>query len=109
MIAVQDVQEMQNQVTGIHYRMLDSLRNGDVSGAMDYVTETMKNKYENAFNALSPAELSSYIDTIGVVEGGRFFGEAAEIIIIRQDGGNLTAFPVFVVREPDGIWRVGGM
>jgi len=108
-IVVQDVQGMQNHVTSIYYQMMDTLRKGDVSAAMGYVTETMEDKYEAAFNALSPAELAAYIDSIGAIAGGSFGDETAEIVVVREENGKLQAFPVYVVREPTGNWRIGGM
>ena len=108
-IAVQDVDEVKNQVTAVYYRMLEKFRIGSLAEAMNGLTETMKGKYEAAFNALSPTDLTAYIDNIGTVVGGRFMGDTAEITVVRDEDGTLKAFPVFVIKEKDGVWRIGGM
>jgi len=108
-IAVAEADKQAGGVLGVYYGMLENLRNGNIPAAMGYVTDTMKDQYESGFNALTPAELATYVDAIGAVAGGSFADGVAEIVVVREEDGMLKAFSVFVSKGSDGIWRIDGM
>jgi hypothetical protein len=53
--------------------------------------------------------LGSVANQLGTVTGGTFVNRFAELIIVRDPGSGPVGYPIHLVRDPDGVWRIEGM
>jgi len=109
LVVVQDGTELDGQLRGVYYGMLDNLRTGNVAAAMNNMSAAMRRKYETSFNALTPTDLANLADRLGTIKGGGMNGELARYTIVRREGGVTKAFPIFLIRGNDGVWRIAEM
>ena len=90
--------------------MGDKLRAGDVSGAMGFITGGGADQYATLFNALKlEGKLANAVDTLGALRGSTVGSDIAEMIISRETANGTVAYPVWLLRGPDGVWRIESM
>jgi PKD repeat protein len=107
-ILVQDVLEVDGQLSSIFYGMLNKLRAGDITGAAEAIVPEHQNRYSTIFTNFGP-ELSVFIDGMGVLTGGAMNGDIARYVEVRNVNGIPKIFMLYLVRGDDGVWRVEGM
>jgi len=88
--------------------MSNRLKRGAVGGALNYLTDSMRTKYADAFSD-AKGSLASIVDQLGVLVGGRLGENWAYYTVVRNEGGQDVGFPLFMVRGNDGVWRIGEM
>ena len=76
---------------------------------MNRFTTSLRNKYQAAFATISAADLAVIADSLGSLEGGGINGDLATYTILRQEGGVTKAFPLYMIRGDDGVWRIAEM
>lgn len=95
---------------GIYLGMLDQLKAGDVNGALNAITGTMRDKYSAIFAALgSDPTLSVDLDGLKNIQDGNISANYAEYLIVRTVNGVPTGYLIYFIRGEDGIWRIDGM
>lgn len=107
-VVVGDAQTLDAQLRGTFSAFLDRLRVGAIDGALNYLAEPMRTKYEPVFRA-SQNELSSIVDQLGVLQGGGVGGRVARYTVVRDENGTQVGFPLFFIQDGDGVWRIGDM
>jgi len=90
--------------------MLDSLRAGDVDGALQFITGGASAQYAALFNGLKQAgKLTDAVNALGTLRGSTVGADFGEVILTRDTPNGTVAFPIWFLRGPDGIWRIEGM
>src|SRR6266571_1841304 len=90
--------------------MLDSLRAGDVNGALSFITGGASAQYATLFSGLKQAgTLTDAVNALGTLRGSTVGADFGEVILSRDTPSGTVAFPIWFLRGPDGIWRIEGM
>ncbi|VAW99347.1 hypothetical protein MNBD_GAMMA22-1504 [hydrothermal vent metagenome] len=63
--------------------MLERLQANNIPGAIEFLTDVMKSKYQVAFDTTT-TNLQTIVQQLAVVEGGSIMGGIAELIVIRK-------------------------
>lgn len=87
--------------------MKNALRGGDTGAAASYIVLSKQTNYQAIFNNLtvSFASIDQYLTNISFV---RQRGPNIEYKMVRSEGLNQAAYPVFFVLDEDGVWRIKG-
>jgi hypothetical protein len=85
--------------------MKDALRIGDIDGALSFIAEESRDRYQEIFSVISSQlfQIESFLTDINLrtVEGNQ-----AEFEMLRISEGVEVSFYVLFVRDNDGIWRL---
>jgi hypothetical protein len=85
--------------------MRDSLRVGDIPGALTFVVSVARPIYDEAFRILTPLlpNIDAILTDLRFVEvyGTEAFSEA-----VRIDGAQAVSFEVRFIIDADGVWRI---
>jgi len=83
----------------------DALRIGDIIGALSFIAEESRGRYQEIFTVISPdlSQIDAFLTNINLltVEGNQ-----AEFEMLRMSEGVQLSFYVLFVRDNDGIWRL---
>jgi hypothetical protein len=88
--------------------MVDELVLGNASGALRYFTGDAQAIYQDIFNKLG-SSLPQIAQQLGTLKQGSFGDSVAEFILLRDTSDGPKAFPVYLYKGPEGIWRLEGM
>jgi Bacterial Ig domain len=105
---VTDPQDKAVKVKAVLEQFRTKLLASDVTGAVQYFTEPLRNYYQTRLTLIAPdlpllaAELANPV-SISVQ------GDTATVLINRQVGPNTFAFTLSLIRDADAIWRIDGM
>jgi len=98
------------KLRGTFNAMLDSLRAGDVDGALQFITGGASAQYAALFNGLKQAgKLTDAVNALGTLRGSTVGPDFGEVILTRDTPSGTVAFPIWFLRGPDGVWRIEGM
>jgi hypothetical protein len=97
-----------NVVKGVLSSVLDRLKAGNGDSASNLFVENRRDDYKTLFAGMG-ASLASIASQLGSIRGGSFSGDFAEMIIVRTTSSGSVAYPIHLVRESDGVWRIEGM
>ena len=100
--------DVDNKRQTVFNSLLNRLTSGAIDGALNYLTGPMRAKYTDAFTGAKDS-LTSVVDQLGTVAGGRFGENWAYYTVIRVEAGQTIGFPLFILRGNDGVWRIGEM
>jgi hypothetical protein len=87
-------------------RMKDELRNGNVTGALQYIATKKRSSFEKMFKALT-VPLSSIDQVLGSITYVGQLGGNVEYMMLRTKGATQYSHMIRFVLDEDGIWRVG--
>lgn len=107
-IAVLEPLALDAQLRAVFQNFLNDLKAGNLSASMRHLNGPMKTKYQAMFEA-SANELPSLADNLGELRGGAVAGNLAQYMVVREEQGVQRGYPIFLIRDRDGIWRIGGM
>lgn len=112
-INVMSLNVQDSLLRGVYYSMLARLKARDISGALNYITAGVHDKYIAVFSALdavSSTNLSTAVSQLGTIQDGEIGTDYAEYVIVRNlPDGSQQAFLIYLIRGEDGIWRIDGM
>ena len=85
--------------------MRDALRQGNIEGALDFISLSKRESYRRMLEALGPqtANIDQILTDISFV---KHRGLRAEYQMIRIDDGERISHFVLFVLDNDGIWRI---
>lgn len=107
-VVVGEAQTLDAQLRGTFSAFLDRLRVGAIDGALNYLAEPMRTKYEPVFRQMQ-SDLPVLADQLGTLQGGGVGGRLARYTVVRDESGVTVGFPLFFVEDGDGVWRIGDM
>jgi hypothetical protein len=85
---------------------LARLNAGDIEGALACFTPSAAEQYRPVLQALS-GELPAVAQQLGVIVDGYMTEELAEYLLVQQQtDGSSQGFLVYLIRMPDGVWRI---
>jgi len=97
-------------IRSVFISMTDSLRAGNLSRAGNIITGGAAEGYMMLFNSLQQeGKLSTALDRLGTLRGATVGTDLAELILSRDTPQGTVAYPVWILRGPDGIWRIESM
>lgn len=77
---------------------------------MAYISGGAAPQYESLFNALKDAgQLDAAVNALGTLRGSTVGSDFGELILTRETAEGTVAFPVWLIRGNDGVWRIEGM
>ena len=86
----------------------DALRAGNVSCALQFVTQRSRNRYQGVFQNLT-APFSAIDQVLTNIQFVQFRGQTAEFEMLRTDERGELSYLVRFVIDQDGIWRIKDM
>jgi hypothetical protein len=107
-LVIRSGEEMDTLLQGVYAGMLDRLRAGNASSALDAITGGMRDAYSQIFDALG-ASLPTIVDQLGTIQNGAIGDDVAEYMIVRNSSLGPQSFPIYLIRCEDGVWRIDGM
>lgn len=107
-IVVGATQSLDAHLRGTFSAFLDRLRVGAIDGALNYLAEPMRSKYEPVFRGIQ-SDLPTLVDELGTMQGGGVSGRVARYTVVRDENGTPVGFPLFFIEDGDGVWRIGDM
>jgi hypothetical protein len=93
---------------GVYTGMVDRLKAGNSSTALNFFLGHARPVYEDIFNKLG-ADLATYASQLGDVVTINMSDQTAEIVISRDVAGGKQAFMIYMLLGEDGIWRIESM
>jgi hypothetical protein len=93
---------------GVYRDVEDRLKAGNGAGAANLFSESTRAEFLTFFTSLG-IELSSVGNQLGAIRGGTLAEKHAELVVIKATSAGPSAFPIQLVRDPDGIWRIEHM
>lgn len=108
-VVVTDGATSDTLLRGVYQTLLERLRTGNISGALNTITGGMRPKYEAVFNALQ-SNLVTVVEQLGTLQAGAIGDDLAEYVLLRtHPDGTARAFLIYFIRSEDGVWRIDGM
>ncbi|MEN8177288.1 MAG: PKD domain-containing protein [Pseudomonadota bacterium] len=107
-VIVTDITIEDAKLRSVYLSMLDRLRAGSIAGALNNVTGGVYAKYREIFQTLTP-DLQTIVDQLGDLSTGAIGTDMAEYVVTRSVNGEQKAFPIYLLRSEDGVWRIDGM
>lgn len=108
MVNVQSVAQAAHALRSIFIGLLDRLSASDLATAAQYLTNTIRQRYGEAFGRLA-AVLPVVVENIGTIEDAIFGDGYAELTVTRPTADGVSKFSILMIRDGDGLWRVDGM
>lgn len=110
LVEVRDDVVTDQKLRAVWNGMGDKLRAGDVNGALAFITGGAVDQYAILFNALKlEGKLANAVDALGTLRGSTVGSDIAEMIISRETANGTVAYPIWLLRGPDGVWRIESM
>jgi hypothetical protein len=81
------------------------LKAGDISGAISYYSVVSKDKYQEAFHAMSKDELHAAVSDFGAIKPDSVEADTAQYYFEKNINGQKITFPIEFVKE-DGQWKI---
>jgi hypothetical protein len=108
MIHVQSVPRAAETLRDIFRGMLTALAAGDTASAATWLTSAVRGRYLEAFNRLVSV-LPQTVEDVGSIEAAVLGDGYGELAVVRNVDGVMHRFPVLMIRDGDGLWRIDGM
>ena len=96
------------KLRAVYTDMLDQLRAGNIDGAGNAITGTIRDRYRDAFMRLGTT-LQQAIAGLGTVREATMTETYGDILVTRDKSDGTYAYHIHVIRDGDGIWRIDGM
>jgi len=80
----------------------------DASGAAQALTGGLKSRLRPLFDALGN-RMPGVAANLGTLADGLIGLDAADIVAVREVGGELRGYPVHFARDAQGVWRIDSM
>ena len=107
-VHIVDPADKYNLVKGAYTDMVNRLKAGTNSTALNRFFGHARATYEDIFNKLG-TDLPSIANQLGTVESITFSNGTAEVIMSRMVNGTKQVFQIHLMRGEDGIWRIESM
>jgi hypothetical protein len=88
--------------------MLDELSLGNATAALRFFTGDARATYQGVFDRLG-STLPQVAQQLGVLKQGSFGDGSAEFVLLRDTADGPRAFPMYVYKGTDGVWRLESM
>jgi hypothetical protein len=109
MVHVESLTERDNTLRGVFVGMMNRLKAGNISGALNAVTASGNAKLSKIFSGIGAVNLATVVDQLGVVRTATVTEKYGEYTFVRNTAGGPIGYPIFLIRGEDGIWRIDGM
>ena len=93
---------------GVYTGMVDRLKSGNTSLALNVFADASRSTYQAVFNTLG-GDVATAAAQLGDVISITMLDESAEVILRRGTGDAAQVFPVYLILCPDGVWRIVSM
>ncbi|MBC7624800.1 MAG: hypothetical protein H7232_15610 [Aeromicrobium sp.] len=100
-------QALYNSIVSIYNGVTDRLKAGNIDGALNAFTRSVREKYRIAFTEVG-TNLPAIVNSFGVMSGASINANFAELIIVKTTAQGDVATPVILGLGADGIWRIDG-
>jgi hypothetical protein len=107
-IRIEDPVVKYNLVKGAYTDMVNRLKAGNNSQALNLFFGHAKATYEDIFTKLG-TDLPAIANQLGAIESITFSKGMAEVVMSRAVSGSKQIFMIHLMRGEDGIWRIESM
>jgi len=107
-ILVRDPGQVALGLVSIYMGMLDRLSFGDITGALNAISVSMRDKYDVVFTALQ-GQMPSIVSQLRTIQDAIVNSEIAELHVTRTTSNGPQTFSILFMRDEDGVWRIEGM
>jgi Bacterial Ig domain len=105
---VTDGQDTAVKVKAVLEQFRAKLLVSDVTGAVQFFTEPLRDYYQTRLTIIAP-DLPSLAAELANPVSISIQGDTATAVISRQVGPNTFTFTLSLIRDADAIWRIDGM
>ena len=88
--------------------MKTALVNGDIEGAVSYFADDTKIIYKNKFSTLGSERINAIFASFSDFKLEVFYGQLAECGAIRVEADGTFSYPVTLIKDKNGIWKIMG-
>ncbi len=85
-----------------------ALLSGNMEAALQYFVAGAKNEYKEIFTELGTSEIASIFSAIINFDVATISGRLAERAVDRVEAGATYSYPVSLVKDENGIWKIMG-
>jgi hypothetical protein len=107
-VVVSDAVQMDTLFINLWNGMNEELVRGNVIGAMQYLNENAKRKYQRVFSVLLPQmpQIIASYSPLRRVSISEFIGEYA---VVRPFNNQKRLYLIYFLKDQDGVWRLDAM
>ena len=106
-VTVVTPQALYSSIVSIYSGVTDRLKAGNIDGALNAFTGTVREKYRAAFTEIGSG-LPALVNGFGVISGASINEKFGELIVVKTTTQGEVATPVILMLGVDGIWRIDG-
>jgi hypothetical protein len=107
-VVLQDPSQMDPLFQAIWSGMNEALVKGDIAGAVKYLNQSARFKYEPVFQALS-THLPEIIASYSPLRRVSITASIGEYAVVRALDGQNHLFLVYFLKDADGVWRLDAL
>ncbi len=108
-VAVYDPLDGISIVRGVYLNMVEQLKVGNATGALNQLSGDARTKYSTIFNAFG-TDLATVAAQLGTVHTVTVSDTSAEIVLIRDiNATTKKSFTIYLLRGEDNVWRIESM
>jgi len=86
--------------------MMLALLEGNIEIAMHYFSDYRRDEFAYMFGAMGSDTLQAIFEGVEDIELNEVAGGYAEINVLRRQNGQLYAYPVGMIKDESGVWRI---
>jgi hypothetical protein len=107
-LSVVDPTALNQVLQDLWVRMTAKVKMGDIPGAVKVFVQGQRQSFQSVLQDLQPDPVTA-VGQLGTLSPRSATADDAEYRLVRQSGGTTRAFPVFFIRDRDGVWRISDM
>ncbi|HSX60818.1 MAG TPA: PKD domain-containing protein [Tahibacter sp.] len=103
-----DLAEHRADICSVYANLRARLLAQDANGAVRSLTGQLRKKLLSFFNALG-SQMSTVAPGLGTLADGIIGLDTADLVAVKDASGTLRGYPVHMVRDRQGVWRIDAM
>ena len=107
-VKVENAGAREQLLRSVYAGMLERLRSGNISGALNALTFSIYAQYQTRFSAPG-INLSAAIDQLGTIRQVNVSDQLGEFVIVRNTPDGPVGYMIYFILAEDGIWRIDSM
>lgn len=86
--------------------MMLALLAGNIESAMHYYSDQRRDEFAYMFGAMGGETIQAIFEGVEDIQLNEVSGGYAEITIFRRQNGQLYAYPVGMIKDQNGVWKI---
>lgn len=107
-VAILDIVAQRQVLCAVYAHVRTRMAASDVLGAVQAFHLKQRKKYTNLFNALG-VNLPAASTRLGTIANGTLSSVDAELILVTEQAGQVSGYPMHMSPDGTGVWRIDSM